>query len=111
MGKFSRDKGKRSELELAYRFRELGFQDARRSQQHCGAADSADVVGIPGIHSEVKRCECLSVYTAYEQAVRDAEGTKDIPVVFHRRNGQRWLAIISLDDWAKIYEQYASKTE
>lgn len=111
MGKFSKNKGKRGELELVHRLQELGFQDAHRSQQYCGAAESADVAGVLGIHPEVKRCERLSIYTAYEQAMRDAEGSKDIPVVFHRRNGRRWLAIMSLEDWAKIYEQYASKTK
>ena len=110
MGKFSKNKGKRGELELVHRLQELGFQDAHRSQQYCGAAESADVIGVPGVHPEVKRCERFSAYVAYEQAMRDAEGTKDIPVVFHRRNGQRWLAILSLEDWAKIYQKYISGT-
>lgn len=111
MAKFSKNKGKRGELELAALLRDLGFPDAHRSQQFCGSSSSADLLGIPGVHIEAKRCERLSIYTAYEQAVRDAEGTEDIPVVFHRRNEQRWLAILSLEDWAKIYEQYASKTK
>lgn len=110
MGKFSKNKGKRGELELVHRLQELGFHDARRSQQFCGSSSSADLLGVPGIHIEVKRCERLSIYAAYEQAVRDAKGTEDIPTVFHRRNGKPWLAILSLEDWAKIYEKYISET-
>lgn len=111
MAKFSRNKGKRGELELSHALQKLGFPDARRSQQFCGSAISADLSGIPGIHAEVKRTETLSLYAAYAQAVRDAGGSDDIPVVFHRRNGKPWLVILSLEDWATIYEKYVSKTE
>ena len=110
MGKFSRDKGKRGELELASSLRDLGFPGAHRSQQFCGSSSSADLLGVPGVHIEVKRCERLSIYAAYEQAVRDAKGTEDIPTVFHRRNGTPWLAILSLEDWAKVYKKYISET-
>ena len=106
MGKFSRNKGVRGEQELASKLRELGIDGAYRSRQFCGSASSADVIGIPGIHAEVKRCERLSLYASYEQVLRDATGTDDIPTVFHRRNGQRWLAVLSLKDWAKLYQGY-----
>lgn len=106
MGKFSRDKGARGEREFAAKLRELGISDAYRSRQYCGSATSADVLGVPKIHAEVKRCEKLSIYSAYEQAVRDAVGTKDIPAVFHRRNGKPWLVVMCIEDWARFYEKY-----
>ena len=106
MGKFSRNKGARGERELAAKLRELGIKDAYRSRQYCGSASSADVLGIPGIHAEVKRCEQLSLYKAYEQAVRDSSGTEDIPTVFHRRNGKPWLVIMTVEDWAMLYQKY-----
>lgn len=109
MGKFSRDKGKRGELELASSLRDLGFPDAHRSQQFCGSSSSADLLGVPGIHIEVKQCERLSIYDAYEQAVRDSEGTNAISTVFHRRSGKPWLAVLSLEDWAKVYQKYNSE--
>lgn len=111
MGKFSKDKGKRGELELVSSLRDLGFPDVRRSQQFCGSSSSADLLGVSGVHIEAKRCERLSIYDAYEQAVHDSEGTEDIPAVFHRRNGKPWLAIMSLEDWAKIYQKYISETQ
>ena len=63
-------------------------------------------MGVPGVHPEVKRCERLNLYTAYEQAQRDSAGTEDIPVVFHRRSRKPWLVVMDIDDWAKIYKKY-----
>lgn len=105
MGKFSKDKGKRGELELVHKLQELGFQKVHRSQQYCGSASSADVLGLPGVHIEVKRTEALSLYTAYAQAIRDADGSEEMPVIFHRRNGKPWLVAMSLEDWAKLYHK------
>ena len=111
MGKFSHEKGKRGERELASKLRELGIAGAYRSNQYCGPASSADVLGLPGIHTEVKRTEALSLYVAYAQAVRDSDGTEDMPVVFHRRNGRPWLAILSLEDWARLYRDYVDSSK
>ena len=71
MGKPSRDKGKRGEREIAGLLRDYGY-DARRGVQYHGGADSPDVVGLPGVHIEVKRTETLSLYPAMEQAKHDA---------------------------------------
>lgn len=109
MGKFSRDKGARGERELAAKLRELGIEDAYRSRQYCGSASSADVLGIPGVHAEVKRCEKLSIYTAYEQATRDATGTGDTPIIYHRRNNKPWLVVMSIEDWAELYNKANTK--
>lgn len=106
MGRFSRDKGVRGERELAIKLRELGITGAFRSRQYCGSASSADLLGIPDVHAEVKRCERLSIYSAYEQSARDAAGTADVPTVFHRKNGKQWLVILSLEDWAELYRNY-----
>lgn len=111
MGKFSRDKGARGERELAAKLRALGVGDAYRSRQYCGSASSADLLGIPGIHAEAKRCERLSIYAAYDQVRQDAAGTSDMPTVFHRKNGKPWLAIMSIDDWAKLYLNYIQRLE
>lgn len=106
MGKFSRNKGKRGEQELATKLKGLGFDGAYRSQQYCGSAVSADLLGVPGVHVEVKRCESLSLYKAYEQAKRDTGDSGYIPTLFHRRNGKPWLVVLSLEDWAKLYQSY-----
>jgi hypothetical protein len=88
-------KGKVYERELAADLRAAGFADAHRGQQHKGGEDSPDVVGLPGFHIEAKRVEALNLYEAMAQAERDA-GIDDVPIVVHRRNGKRSVAII---DW------------
>ena len=59
MGKASREKGKRGEREFASLCREYGYA-ARRGQQYCGV-EGDDVIGLPGIHAEVKRVERLDL--------------------------------------------------
>ena len=101
MGKKSKDKGKRGELELAAELRRLFGVDARRGVQYHGGSDSPDVVAdLPGVHIEVKRTERLSLYPAMQQAAADA-GDK-VPIVCHRANRQDWVAIVRLDDLPKL---------
>lgn len=103
MGKSQREKGKRGERELARRLREYGY-DARRGQQYCGISGDADVIGLPGIHIEVKRTERLSLYDALSQAKSDAR-PGEMPIVAHRRNNCEWVVIQPLEDWIKIYRE------
>ena len=109
MGRSQRDKGKRGERELAALLREYGY-DCRRGQQYCGVNGDADVVGLPGIHIEVKRAEKLSLYDALGQAARDA-GPGKIPVVFHRRNNCGWVCILPIDDFMELYREWEAGRE
>ena len=99
MGKMSRDKGKRGELELSHFLTKRGHP-AHRGRQFKGSPDSPDVVcpTLP-IHIECKRTETLSVYKALEQAQADS----DLPgVVFHRRNGRDWLVVLDANDFMEL---------
>lgn len=97
----SRNKGKVGEREAAELLRNHGFDDARRGMQFRGGPDSPDVVGLPGHHVEVKRCESLSVYVAMDQANKDRrEG--EIPLILHRRNNRTWLAIVPATDYLRL---------
>lgn len=107
MGRASRDKGKRGELEIAHILQEYGYP-ARRSVQYNGWQGEADVIGLEGIHIEVKRVERLNIEEAMAQSRRDAKND-EIPVVFHRRNNRGWLATLPLDDFIKIYKQVSDK--
>ena len=63
-----------------------------------------DVLGLPGIHVEVKRVEKLNVGEAMEQAIRDSDRMLDgMPALFHRRNRKPWLVTMRLEDWLKLY--------
>ena len=102
-GEYSRNKGKTGERELAAKLRELGFE-ARRGQQFCGANGDADVVGLPGIHIEVKRTERLHMYDALAQSRHDArEG--EIPIVATRKNNCEWVAILSFEEGGGGYRE------
>lgn len=97
----SRQKGKRGELELAHILKNYGYE-ARRGQQYCGANGDADVVGLPGVHIEVKRTERFKLYDAMEQAERDAK-EDETPVVVTRKNNQGWIVCMRLEDFLKMY--------
>ena len=99
----SRRKGKNGELEIAKILRSYGYE-ARRSVQYSGANGDADVVGVPGVHLEIKRVEKLNIDNAMEQSIRDAL-EDETPVVMHRKNGKKWLVTMRLDDWMKLYER------
>lgn len=102
MGKMSRDKGKRGEREFAALCSQYGY-DCRRGQQYNGIGGE-DVVGLPGIHIEVKRTERLDLYGAMAQAIGDAHG--EIPIVAHRRNNCAWLVVIQANDWMPMYSEW-----
>jgi len=97
----SRAKGCRGERMWRDQLREAGFE-ARRGQQFSGGADSPDVIcsSLPELHFEVKNVEAGNPYNWHDQATADA-GEK-IPVVAHKRNGRRWLCILSAEDFLNI---------
>lgn len=101
----SRAKGKRGELEFARLCRDHGY-DCRRTAQYCGnTGEASDVVGLPGIHCEVKRVERLDILAAVSQAKRDAKAG-ELPVVFHRKNNCEWLATMPVEAFFKLYAAY-----
>ena len=106
IGRASRQKGARFELEVAHYLQAHGYPDAHRTAQHCGkTGDAGDVEGVGGLHVECKHVEKLNLYNAYHQAVRDsdANGNGNIPVVIHKRNREETLVTLSLDKFIQIY--------
>ena len=101
-GKTSRNKGKAGEREIAKILKEHGYEEARRGQQYCGSNGDADVVGLRGIHIEVKRVEKLNLWSALEQSKNDANDG-EMPIVVHRPNRKEWVVIQPLEDWLKLY--------
>lgn len=93
----SNSKGKKGELELCKELPKYFDCQTRRSQQYCGAAGDADIVGLPGIHAECKRVEKLNIDNAIQQAVDDSVDS-DTPAVFHRKNRKDWLVTVRLSD-------------
>lgn len=101
IGRAAKRKGKTGEREVAHLLKEYGFE-GKRGQQFCGANGDADVVGLPGVHIEVKRVERLDRKAAMQQAKEDARDG-EIPVVFHRTNGEDWCVIMNARDFMDMY--------
>ena len=100
----SRAKGAAGERELSRKLKEYGY-DTRRGQQYSGANGDADVVGLAGVHIEVKRRERLNIEDAMAQSKHDArEG--ETPVVMHRKNNCEWLVTMRLIDWMELYREW-----
>lgn len=102
----SRTKGKTGELEIAKILREkYGYTEAKRGCQFKGGPDSPDVVGIDGLHLEIKRVEKLNIDEALEQSIRDS-GENEMPVVVHRKNRKPWKVTMLLDDFMRLWEKF-----
>ncbi len=100
----SLNKGKNGEREFAKLCTFNGYP-ARRSQQYCGDAGDADIVGLPFCHVEVKRVERLNIQDAINQSCRDAkEGL--IPIVAHRKNNCDWLITMRAEDFFTIFREW-----
>lgn len=100
MGKMQRTKGKRGELEVAKLLRDYGFEGRRTAQYAGNTGEAADVIGIPGIHIEVKRQEVIRIHDWMKQAERDCHGK--VPCVFHRVSREPWYCTLPLEDFLRI---------
>lgn len=108
MGKMQQRKGANGERELQEILKGRGFDVTRGGSQTYGTIP--DLVGLPGIHIEVKRQERLDLLDAVRQAETDAARFKDgRPAVFHRRNRSPWLVTMTLDEWLVLYDEGSIK--
>lgn len=97
MSMMSKRKGER---EAAGELRRVFGVEAGRGVQYSGGMDSPDVVGLAGVHLEVKRCEKLSLHGAMTQAIDDAGD--QTPMVLHRPNRASWMATVLLADLPRL---------
>ena len=106
-GKSSQRKGRAAEIELARILQGYGYDVQPGRAMSYGA--TPDILGLPGIHVECKRCEQLRPYDWLEQAERDAARFGDgLPAVFFRRNRFPWLVVMNLEDWLALYDRQKS---
>lgn len=103
-GKAARNKGAAAERELAALIRDTWGYEVHRGKVFY---HESDIVGLDGIHMEVKRQERLNVYEAIKQAIAEADKRSDgIPAVFHRRDREGWLVTMRLEDWIDLYGEW-----
>lgn len=91
----SRNKGKVGEREAAKAISECLGCTMRRGQQYSGV-EGQDIVGMCGVHWEVKRVEKLNLANALQQAIRDAGD--NVPAIIHRASQQPWIVSLRLVD-------------
>lgn len=104
LGKSSQAKGRAGEQELARLLRQHGYEIERGGALSFG--ERPDLMGLPGVHIECKRCERLNLDAAMDQATRDSARFGDgSPAVFHRKNRRGWLVTMRLEDWMRLYEK------
>jgi len=100
-GRASRTKGAGAERELAALIRDTWGYPVRRGYTF---HHESDLVGLDGIHPEVKRVEKLNIHKAMEQAKEEAIKRDDgLPTVFFRRDRGEWLVCMRLEDWIDLY--------
>ena len=100
-GKAARNKGAGAERELANLIRDTWGYEVHRGKVFY---HESDIVGLEGIHAEVKRQERLNLYDAMKQAISESEKREDgVPTVFHRRDREGWLVTMRLDDWMDLF--------
>ena len=100
MGKSERNKGANGEREVASLFRTYGF-DCDRVPNSGGLRLKGDLIGVPGLHVEVKRQEVARPWAWWEQAESETP-PGSVTVVAFRRARSPWLAIVRLDVLAEL---------
>lgn len=101
MGNAQRIKGAEGERELVKIFIKNGIKTAHRGYVQF---KQADVVGLPGIHVEVKRVEKLDIKKAMAQAVTEsAKKDGGTPAVFHRVNRGKWFVTMRDFDFMETW--------
>ncbi len=96
MGKFSRDKGKRTERECVHWLREI-YPDARRSANQAGGAVQPDVDSTP-YWIECKGGKSIGLWSALAQAERDRKSCDDDrPLLLYlaRTSGPRVVVMLA----------------
>ena len=99
----SNRKGKTGERDLAEKLRAYGYE-ARRGVQYSGLTGAADVVGLPGVHIEVKRYKTITdsqLQEALRQAIRDAR-PGEVPAVFYREDRKKWRVYMLAVDFVLL---------
>jgi hypothetical protein len=110
MGKFSRDKGKRGELDWSHYCNAHGYKVTRTAQNRGKTGAAGDCEGLPYLHQEIKFVERLNIREALAQSERDAKAEQkgNIPIVAHKMSRKPWTVTLYAEDFLKIYKVFAA---
>lgn len=112
MGKAQREKGARGERLWRDECRKAGFKQVERGGQlYQKGSYIADVIGLAGLHQEIKFVERLNIRQAMEQSEKDSreEGQGNIPIVAHKTSRKPWLVTMLAGDFFKLYQAWRTK--
>ena len=101
MGKASRDKGKRGELEIDHILSDRKIPFTRDLD---GRLQKYGDFLLPSVALEARRRETLSL-TAWSRDHEEKVPDHLIPAVAYRTNGQPWRVSIPLDDFLDLLEE------
>ena len=103
MGRLSRNKGKRGELELVSLLRDrYGVPARRTSPLQAGDPRAAGDVWIHDqLWLETKRGKQPRIRAALAQA--EADCGERVPVAITRADRDQWIVTMGLDDWIDLY--------
>ncbi len=105
-GRSSQLKGRRAEQEVSRLLQAQGFEVRPGAALNFGG--EPDLVGLVGVHPEVKHHEKLEISTWMKQAAADAERFGDgLPAVIFRCNRAPWRVVMELEDWLEMYKRFA----
>lgn len=100
-GRHSRRKGACAERELAQELSVMFRTEVSRGgRMYARGSESPDIMGLIGLHIEVKRRESVNLTGALRQSQQDADG--EVPIVCHRTNRAPWLVTCELADLPRL---------
>ncbi len=103
MGKASRNKGAGAEREIVQILKARGHEVRRAAYSGALAHEKGDVVGLDGLHMEVKRCEKLQIPAWTRQAESQCK-PDEIPAVIYRSSREPWRISIPFDRFMDLWE-------
>lgn len=95
-GRASRSKGRGGEYEVRDMLIERGWDARRAVLSGMLAHEKGDVVGLPGYHIEVKRCEKLQLPMWTRQSESQAK-EDETPLVVYRSSREPWRVSMPFD--------------
>ncbi len=77
-----------------------GYTARRAAYSGAMAHEKGDVVGLPGMHVEVKRCEKLKLPEWTRQA--ESQCGDDVPLVVYRSSREPWRVSLPFEDFLNL---------
>lgn len=95
MGAMQRNKGRRAEQIIVNKFKEHGFNAAKRNLMQAGNG-GYDITGLEPLAIEIKDHKTLCVTQWWQQTVINAPGDLIPVLIYHIPNTSKWLVQVPM---------------